>query len=70
MSTGTARLALLALLLHPFAFFLYGMAYAEALFLFLSLAAFTLLTLAEVAIDYVNRGITTLDEAMSIIMSE
>ncbi len=29
-----------------------------------------MLTLAEVAIDYVNRGITTLDEAMSIIMSE
>jgi hypothetical protein len=39
----TARLALGLLLLYPFAFYLFGVVYSDALFLFAALAAFSLL---------------------------
>lgn len=40
LSAGVARTAVLALLLSPFAFYLMGTVYADALFLFFALAAF------------------------------
>lgn len=43
LRAGAARVSVLALLLYPFAFYLYGAVYADALFLAAALAAFVLL---------------------------
>jgi len=68
LPVSSSRLALLALLLYPCSFYLFGAAYADALFLALAVCAFLLLETDHVAASAVVCAIATATRPTGIVL--